>query len=527
MVVSRPSPAPIFDEFFSDLETAADLGHAALNKSFLRQIQAVIDSGGAPGPAMAGLGPEKCRGAMADLASFYRFVNNEKASLDAMRKARRTVTLARVDACQEPLLVVHDVTIFNFFTHDSKADRRVIGDGRALGYENNSSMAVGGNSGTMLGILHDTLVSKAGPDDTGTFDYHGDETFSSIKGKKGKAQLKANHRHQFAVHAEGLADLLGGREAIHVGDAEFDDLFIMLSCEKAQAHFVLRAKGDRLIHVRASKTLQSSQYRGHHGGHPLPQGHIQTSIERVLEVLPTHRYKTVYVNSKGRISDEPETGLRAAKLSIGTCRVSMFRTAKRNTEHFATDHPVQVNVVYIVEKNPPRGAKALQWVLYTNLPVAKKAQLHQVARYYQLRWKVEVYFRLIKSGYHIEDSRLTSAAKIARLTIINSLAAMAIVYLKEAAGLPVGGKLDDESYKRLKDAGRQIDSQEIDLPLRIVAYMARLGGWLARRGDPLGPDVLMRGAKGLAAVLHAAVNHAGFLEEVAKNPGALRGLIRV
>lgn len=525
---SKLSSQPLFDALFSSLRNATDLGHAARDEAFIRQVAMAVDCGGGPvGPAAAGLGPVHERTPMADLASFYRFAGNEKASLEAMRQARAAATLERAEHCGELMLVMHDVTELSYYGHDSKEDRRALGDGQGLGYEYHCCLAVGASSGAPLGVLHDTVVSKSGPDDADSFDYQGDPTFKSLP-KAGKKRLPTNHKHQFAVHAQGLASTLGGRPVVHVGDSEFDDVFIMLACEDASAHFVLRTRSDRLVQVLEQPWMSESLRTPQAGGHPAPPGYIHSSVHRLLPFLTMHPYKTVFVDAKGRISEEHTSlGMRPAKLEIASLRVRLYRPAKRSKKYFETPRPVEVNLVCVVEKHPPQGVQALNWTLYTNLETDTPDKQAAVAQHYRLRWKVESYFRLLKSGYRLEDCRLEDAGKIARLAIVLSLAAMAILQLKEAAGLPASGKLSEEDHRRLKEAMQAPDPAKHNLALRLMAQMARLGGWLARRNDPLGPDVLMRGARRLAAILDATVNHAGLLAELTQNPELLKGLVRV
>jgi hypothetical protein len=94
-------------------------------------------------------------------------------------------------------------------------------------------------------------------------------------------------------------------------------------------------------------------------------------------------------------------------------------------------------------------------------------------------------------------------------------------------GLPVGGYLDENCYQKLKQATREVDNPEIDLKWRLLAYIAKSGGWLGRRNDPLGPTLLMRGWLEVSAELDAAVRQTSLIQEVLHNPDLLGSLIRV
>src|SRR5207248_5076808 len=120
----------------------------------------------------------------------------------------------------------------------------------------------------------------------------------------------------------------------------------------------------------------------------------------------------------------------------------------------------------------PAGSEKLCWILLTTLPVETFEQLAHVGRIYELRWKIEDFFRLLKSGYHIESCRMDTASKIARLLVTLTLASMVVLNLKAAVGLPSSGRLSPADHQRIKDAMSQLNNPEIDLHLRLFAFVA-------------------------------------------------------
>jgi hypothetical protein len=64
-----------------------------------------------------------------------------------------------------------------------------------------------------------------------------------------------------------------------------------------------------------------------------------------------------------------------------------------------------VNVVLVSEVNPPDDVQPIEWVLLTSLPVKTKRQVEHVITYYQQRWVIELYFKVLKSGCRIESRR--------------------------------------------------------------------------------------------------------------------------
>jgi len=509
------------------VEERADLGHAARNRSFLRQLKMVLGSVGTSFPQAAGK-KSKSSGkgslAMADLASLYRFAKNDRVELDELRRIRaRTVLDAHPQVSE--MAVIHDLSPLDFSKQNAKSDRRPIGDGRGRGYEYVSCAAVDPQTSELLGILHDTVINAEGPDDVGMMDYDYEPLFEDFSEEE-REELRANHRHQMAVHVHGLSSLLEDRRVIHVADREFDDIFVMDRCIENGEDFVIRAVANRNVQVPHGDWIPQEALTGKQFGHPLEPGWDCVHLTRLVQAVPLQPYKDLPLDKKGRVTDKRRAA-RIAHLSIGACPVRLYRQARRNYRYFKPHRPLQLNMVVIRETDPPPGVEPLCWVLFTTLPVDTAEQLAYVGRLYELRWKIEEYFRLLKTGHLIEKQRFFDAKKTARVLILLSLASMTIFHLKRELGLPVGGYLDDDSYQKLKQATRETDNPDIDLKWRLLAYIAKSGGWLGRRNDPLGPTLLMRGWLQVSAELDAAARQTPLLQQVLHQPDLLRSLIRV
>jgi len=127
------------DDLLRTLQQHVDLGHAKRDQAFLRQVAMACSSPGTSAPQAAGKVAEKVP--LTDAISLYRFVGNEKASLAELRAARARTVLDGVEPGSD-LLVVHDMSPMDYSRHNSKLDRRPIGDHRGMGYEYVACLAV-------------------------------------------------------------------------------------------------------------------------------------------------------------------------------------------------------------------------------------------------------------------------------------------------------------------------------------------------------------------------------------------------
>jgi hypothetical protein len=458
---------------------------------------------------------------MADLMSLYRFINNDQAPLAALRSIRAQAVLEGV-AAGAPLAIIHDVTQLDYTRHNGKQDRRDIGNGGGKGYEYVPCVAVDPENGSLLGVLHDTVISADGPDDPDQVDYHDDPLFSHFSQSERK-RLRENHRHQMAVHIQALKPLLGNRQAIHLGDREFDDIFILDRCRQTGCDFVIRSSGHRNVQVPDLPWVPQSARTRKQAGHRLDPGWIYASLAGLIAAVALQPYKSLPLDSRNRVVDA-RNSTRIAHLSIGTFPVRLYRFAMRNKQYLKPPRTVEVNVVVIREVNPPAGLEPLCWVLLTSLPVDDFAQQAWVGHLYELRWRIEDFFKLLKCGYAVESSRLENAEKTAKLLLLLSLAAMVVTNMKTHLGLRMQGRLSDTDYRRVKTAIQQLDNPNLDLELRLFALILKFGGWLRRRNDPIGPTVLMRGLLQLLATFNVVEEHSRLLKEAQLHPEILRKL---
>ena len=67
--------------------------------------------------------------------------------------------------------------------------------------------------------------------------------------------------------------------------------------------------------------------------------------------------------------------------------------------------------IHALEENPPPGREPIDWKLVTNLPVSDLAAAVEKLGWYALRWKAEVFHKVMKSGCHAEEARTRDRRK--------------------------------------------------------------------------------------------------------------------
>ncbi|WP_341764385.1 transposase [Candidatus Tisiphia endosymbiont of Beris chalybata] len=63
----------------------------------------------------------------------------------------------------------------------------------------------------------------------------------------------------------------------------------------------------------------------------------------------------------------------------------------------------------------------VEWLLFTTLDIDKDSTVLEIVKYYQLRWQIEIYFKILKSGCKIEELQLENIARLKNAISIDLL----------------------------------------------------------------------------------------------------------
>ena len=74
-----------------------------------------------------------------------------------------------------------------------------------------------------------------------------------------------------------------------------------------------------------------------------------------------------------------------------------------------------LTVIYAQERTSPKGRERIDWKLITNLPVRSRKDALRMLNWYALRWKIETFHKILKSGCKAEESKLRTAERLVNL----------------------------------------------------------------------------------------------------------------
>ncbi|OSP53437.1 Mobile element protein [Pseudoruegeria sp. SK021] len=168
-----------------------------------------------------------------------------------------------------------------------------------------------------------------------------------------------------------------------------------------------------------------------------------------------------------------------------------------------------LQIIHAEEFDPPVGRAPVIWKLITNLPVATHADAVHKLEWYALRWKIETFFRTLKTGCRIEEIRLATADRLANCIALCCVVAWRVSWLTmlsreapEASPAAVFTEAERRMLEHATPGRRRQEPRNLEFYVRAVA---RLGGYLDRASDaPPGTTVIWRGFSRLADLVEGA-----------------------
>ncbi len=142
---------------------------------------------------------------------------------------------------------------------------------------------------------------------------------------------------------------------------------------------------------------------------------------------------------------------RAARLA--NCEIRILHIKLPAPEHHGDIEPVELCVVHALEENPPSGVKPLEWFILTTMNVASCDDAKQCLRWYTLRWRIEDWHRVLKSGCRIGDLANETADRLRCAIGINLVIAWRIMLMtllgRETPELPAEVLFSDIELRTL------------------------------------------------------------------------------
>lgn len=281
--------------------------------------------------------------------------------------------------------------------------------------------------------------------------------------------------------AQALGKAEDGCRLIHVSDRASDDLNFMDSCERHGHGLVIRARHDRRVDDAQDKLWSRMDH---------------------APALGTLTVRVGEQRAGGRIT-------RRGREAVVTVRVASVRLDPPWNHPAPGTAPAKapasrpVHAIYLREPDPPKDTEAIDWMLLTSEPVNDFDDARRLIGYYQQRWVIEEWHRVLKEGCRLKQSQLDDADGLQRLAAILSIIAVRLLQLRDLADSQINADTADDPQALQRTTpwiwitlvAALADTSPGQLtPCQFWRTLALRGGWPGRKRDPRpGWKVLWRG----------------------------------
>ena len=457
-----------------------ELGDAPLGDKRLsaRLVRSATLLATCPGHAFTGA-PDR-----AAMKGYYRLIDHPDESQvtpEHIVAPHRARTLERMRA-HDTVLCIQDGTDLSFATRPGCEGLSIIGRNqtaaKTLGLHLHLTLAVSG-AGLPLGVLRCGFDEP--PPGEASCEQTPGESDEAHAPKTDTVQQTDDSAHKTRRWLDGLHDVAEAASqlprktrVISVMDREAD-FFELFDAQRriGRVDVLVRAKHDRRLGEGVSKlfaTLRNAP----------ADGHVEIDIARV--------------SARPKASRKQARPARTARIA----RAEVHYRALTLPSTVAGRAPVTLWAVHVRETAPPEGEKPLEWFLLTSVRVESIEAALETIGHYLRRWRVEDFFRVLKSGCRAEHLGFHSAERLERALTIQAVIAWRLM-LMTLLGREVP-ECDAEllfSDIELRFLAAYAADAALPAPCDLagaVLLVALLGGYQNRKHDPPpGHQIMWRG----------------------------------
>ncbi len=444
------------DEGWVDRETAAScFADLRLARRFGKLLSQMSEQIGATVP-MA------CQD-WANTKAAYRFFDNERVSEAEILAGHFAATKERLVGIRGLTLVLHDTTEFSF-----QREKEVGLLHRTVNGRNSWGQL---KHRTICGLLlHSSLaVTTEGlPLGLAAVKFWTRKKFKGCNALKKKINptrvpIEQKESQRWLDNLREATSLLTPSERlVHIADREGDIYELFTAAEETQTNFLIRTCVDRLAEDGERTVAAEMAKAPVEGTHRLLlQSKDGRTCEVELEIKYRHMWVLPPIGKEKKYSDLPLT------------------------------------VIHAIERGTPLDRKRIEWKLITNLPVESLAEAIEKLEWYAMRWKIETFHKILKSGCQVEGSKLRTAERLVNLIAICCVLSWRIFWMTmlqrstpKASPLLALTEVELLLLDEITAARRSRTSNNATLADYLVC-IARLGGYLARAHDPPPGNIVM------------------------------------
>ncbi len=329
--------------------------------------------------------PSACQD-WANTKAAYRFFSNDRVTDGTIMKGHFAATRGRCALSSGTLLVLHDTCEFTYH-RNKESEIGVIG--HTASGKNKAGRPI---RHTIRGVLmHSSpVITPEGlPLGLAAIKFWSRKKFKGCNARKRKINptrvpIEAKESVRWIENIQQSSALISRpSDCVHIGDREADIYELFAAAAELGTCFLVRTCVDRLIED---------------GSRAVAAAMDESTVRGVR-----------------RISVRGNDGeMRQAVMEIKYERL-LLRPPVGKRKHFPD---LTLTVIHATERDVPEGQVPIAWKLLTNLPVRSLAAAIEKLTWYALRWKIETFHKILKSGCKAEESQLRTSSRLSNLLAV-------------------------------------------------------------------------------------------------------------
>jgi len=404
---------------------------------------------------------------ISETKAIYRLTWNEKITEDVILNSHKKATVKRIIESEEnTILSVQDTSELKYTSH-----KKTIGLGEYGTEKNSRGLIVHSNiavtpDGIALGLLDQKIWARD----------------PSERGKSNDNQKRPIEEKESYKWIESMEESNSGMpenvRIVNVCDREGDIFEFFLKCKKENKHFLVRATQnrntddeiklfERVNNMASSGTVVVRVPRDTRKNHPVREAILEiryTSINVVVPKYLKNKYKDLQY--------------------------------------------LEITIILAKEINAPEGISPIEWYLETNISINSFDDAVEKVRWYTQRWKIERFHYVLKNGCEVEELQQHDAETLKKLILMYSIISVRILnityYARQNPEASCEYALDEDEWKLIYCMANKTNIPPNQIPTikEAVGYIAKIGGFLGRKGDgDPGVKVIWKGLRDMSIVL--------------------------
>ena len=373
--------------------------------------------------------------AIAQVQAVWRFLNNPSVTIKDLFIPVTTHLEQEIEnQCSEYILAPSDWSNINYRNHNSKSDRIYVkgkDNCKQNMYDLQSTIALSDRTGEPISsIVHNLKTSK---NIYSTYDENID--------------MNLTHMEELLVRANHMRDNINtNKKIVHIVDRESDVIASMRAFDEENHLFLFRGKDNSKVQYYDKELKKDIDIK---------QGDLVKRLtlgEMVKSIKYRKKDVTIYANE--------------CKITITRDATKSTRTEDGKTKIIKTPgKPLKLR--FIVERLVDKDNNIVaQWILLSNL-FDENVTADTLANWYYYRWKIESYFKLLKSsGFNLEEWQQRDPLAIFKRLLVVSNSSMFVWKIANDKS---------NNAKRIRDILIQLSGRQIQKDIEWT-YPALLSG---------------------------------------------------